>query len=193
MSTAKETGKGKASSTKDSSKTTGTHTGKKSDKTSTGDKGGKATKTGKSSKTKTKASSSISINPAAGAGGISMISPGAASQTYIKIGDVVTFVWNYTSVLVTPSRVDVVATNTDGAWTITSNMTVKETGSVTWNTSDQATPLPMEKYTFVVYDSEEGATAAPKAGYLSPYQNYPFAMYSPRPAASGSGTFPRPR
>lgn len=74
---------------------------------------------------------------------------------------------------------------------MTSNMTVKETGSVTWNTSDEATPLPMEKYTLVVYDAEEGVTAAPKAGYLSPYQGYQFAMYSPRQATDESSMFPR--
>ena len=186
--TAKETGKktDSADNTKSVTKTgdkseasaseTGTQTGKKAKSTKKADKTEKASKT-----------SSVSIDPAGAQGAISMITPAMTSSTYIKIGDEVTFVWNYTNLIVTPSKIDVVASNTDGAWTIASNITCKETGSVVWNTSDEATPLPMESYTFIVYDSEEGPTAVPKAGHLSPYQNYPFAMYSPRnPEGTGS-------
>jgi hypothetical protein len=105
-----------------------------------------------------------------------MVTPAQTAPTYAKIGASVTFVWNYTSILVQPSAVDVVASNTDGVWTIASNMS-----------GNEATPLPMESYTLVIYDSQAGATAVPKPGHLSPYIGYQFAMYKPQPYTPSEG------
>ena len=113
-----------------------------------------------------------------------MLTPASTSTTYYKIGDDVTLVWNYTSLLVTPSAVDVVASNTHGTWTLTQNASVKETGSVIWKTSDDkggSNPLLTDKYTLVVYDAAAGPTAAPKPGHLSSFLNFQFGMYLPRP------------
>jgi hypothetical protein len=115
-----------------------------------------------------------------------MVTPAQTAPTYAKIGASVTFVWNYTSILVQPSAVDVVASNTDGVWTIASNMSVKET-SVVWDTGSEPTPLPMESYTLVIYDSQAGATAVPKPGHLSPYIGYQFAMYKPQQYTPSNG------
>ena len=115
-----------------------------------------------------------------------MITPAQTVPTYAKIGSEITFVWNYTSLLVKPTAVDIIASNTDGVWTVTSNFSAQET-SVVWNTSNEATPLPMESYTFVIYDAAQGVTAVPTPGHLSPYLGYPFAMYSPQPAVPMPG------
>lgn len=114
-----------------------------------------------------------------------MLTPAATTTTYYKIGEDVTFVWNYTSLLVTPTAIDVIATNAAGTWTLTSNASVKETGSLIWHTEDDATtnngqnPLLTDSYTLVVFDAKAGVTAVPSPGYLSPYQNFVFGMYSP--------------
>ena len=148
---------------------------------------GAATTAAKSdAKGTTMPTASVSVPQNAPDGGFSMITPAQTAPTYAKIGAAVTFVWNYTSVLVPPPAVDVIASNSDGVWTIASNMSVKET-SVVWNTSNEATPLPMESYTFVIYDSEAGVTAVPSPGHLSPYIGYQFAMYKPQEYVPSNG------
>lgn len=117
-----------------------------------------------------------------------MVTPAQTAPTYAKIGFPITFVWNYTSLLATPSAVDIIASATDGVWTIGSNMSVHET-SLVWNTSEVATPLPMESYTFMIYDAQAGVTAVPKPGHLSPYIGYQFAMYLPQESSGVPGMF----
>lgn len=110
--------------------------------------------------------------------------PTAAAQ-YYKIGDYITFAWNYTSLSVSPSYIDVIASCSKNreAYTITANMSIAPTGAVTWDTSLDATgvaPLLTEKYTLVIYDAEKGISATPQAGYLSTYQQFSFGMYIPQ-------------
>ena len=110
--------------------------------------------------------------------------PTAAAQ-YYKIGDYITFAWNYTSLSVTPSYIDVIASCSSNreAYTITANMSVAPTGAVTWDTSLDATgvaPLLTDQYTLVIYDTEKGVSATPAAGYLSTYQQFRFGMYIPQ-------------
>lgn len=110
--------------------------------------------------------------------------PIAAAQ-YYKIGDHITFAWNYTSLSVTPSYIDVIAScsSNSEAYTITANMSVAPTGAVTWDTSLDATgvaPLLTDKYTLIIYDAEKGISATPSAGYLSTYQQFRFGMYIPQ-------------
>lgn len=110
--------------------------------------------------------------------------PIAAAQ-YYKIGDHITFAWNYTSLSVTPSYIDVIAScsSNSEAYTITANMSVAPTGAVTWDTSLDATgvaPLLTDRYTLVIYDAEKGISATPSAGYLSTYQQFQFGMYIPQ-------------
>ncbi|KAI7054330.1 hypothetical protein KC343_g23009, partial [Hortaea werneckii] len=118
-SDAKTTGDSEATSTGGDSKSTSTgeKTGEKTDASSATD----SSKTGKSAKSTgtktgktTDSASTTSIDPRLPAGGISMITPNALTSHYYKIGteagkNFVTFAWNYTSLSVTPSAVDVLA------------------------------------------------------------------------------------
>jgi len=110
-----------------------------------------------------------------------MITPSAnAVPTYVKIGDTVTFKWNYTSLVVTPSAVDVVAfcSKNNNYYTISSNQTYNSTGEVTWDTGATATvPLLTESYTLMVYDTEKGPSGAAAPGQLGSSSQYRFGMY----------------
>ncbi|KAJ5696513.1 hypothetical protein N7536_006925 [Penicillium majusculum] len=172
--------------------TTGTNTDTNSD-TETGtatdsETTGTATGTKTTGKSKTTATSSISIDPAAAAGGVSMITPASSSTTYYKIGEDVTFVWNYTSLSVTPSAVNVVASCSLNSmtYTLSSNMTVKQTGSVIWDTGkyqkSATIPLLTASYTLIVYDASKDIDDTASAGHLSSQNGgYVFGMYTPQP------------
>ena len=116
-----------------------------------------------------------------------MVTPAAiAAAQYYKIGDYVTFAWNYTSLSVTPTAIDVLASCSlnNQLYTIALNQSVQPTGAVTWDTGEyQATatiPLLTETYTLVVYDAGSDFTAIPKAGYLAVQDQFQFGMYSPQ-------------
>lgn len=126
-----------------------------------------------------------------------MITPASSSTTYYKIGQDVTFVWNYTSLSVTPSAVNVVASCSlnSQAYTLTSNMSVEQTGSVVWDTGKyQKTatiPLLTASYTLFIYDTSKELGDTASAGYLSSQIGYSFGMYSPQPYTSlGCKFFP---
>ncbi|KAJ5675671.1 hypothetical protein N7462_008568 [Penicillium macrosclerotiorum] len=171
-----------ASSSSDTSSVSST-TGTNSDSTTASDATSTGTKTKTSTKSKTTTTSSISINPAAGAGGISMITPAATSTTYFKIGYNATFVWNYTSLSVTPSAVDVVASCSlnSQTYTLTQNMSVDPTGTMIWDTgafqSSQTVELLTATYTLFVYDADKSLDDTASAGYLSGSVGYSFGMY----------------
>lgn len=118
-----------------------------------------------------------------------MITPSAiAGPQYYKIGDYVTFAWNYTSLVVTPSYIDVMASCSINSqvYTIATNQTVDATtGAVIWDTRNyQATatvPLLTETYKLVVKDAQQDISATPKAGYLGVSDQYTFGMYMPQP------------
>jgi hypothetical protein len=178
-STATDSSSGKKTST-GTAKETGTQTESGTSTETATDKSGKNSKT----KTSTK---STSIDPRLPAGGTSMLIPTAGATTYYKIGDYVTFAWNYTSLLVTPSAVNVLATCTmnSATYTLTSNMSVEETGKVVWDTgkyqANATVPLLTATYTLYVVDVDKdiGDTASP--GHLGSQNGYLFGMYSPQP------------
>ncbi|KAJ5860802.1 uncharacterized protein N7529_008112 [Penicillium soppii] len=191
-STASETASSTTGGTTGTTTGTNTKTGTSTDtatgsETATGKTTGTNTKTGTS---KTTATTSISIDPAAAAGGVSMITPASSSTTYYKIGQDVTFVWNYTSLSVTPSAVNVVASCSlnSQVYTLTSNMSVEQTGSVVWDTGkykQTATiPLLTASYTLFIYDASKELGDTASAGYLSSQIGYSFGMYSPQPYTS---------
>jgi hypothetical protein len=122
------------------------------------------------------------------AGGISMITPNPTlGATYYKIGDWVTFVWNYTSLSVTPSAVNVVASCSvnQQTYTIAANQSVQPTGEVLWDTSsyqaNSRNQLLTNEYTLIVYDAASQITAVPRPGYLGTYNGFTFGMYQPEP------------
>ncbi|KAI9805547.1 MAG: hypothetical protein M1825_000798 [Sarcosagium campestre] len=76
------------------------------------------------------------------AGGIQLITPAPISGSqYYKIGDDITFKWNYTSVSKTPSKIDVLVScsKNQATYTIAANQSVEETGSVLFDSKKFAT------------------------------------------------------
>lgn len=155
----------------------------------------KQTGTNTASKT---ASSSTSIDPRMGAGGVSMLTPTQGATSYYKIGENVTFGWKYTSLAVTPSAINVVASCSmnEGTYTISSNMSVQETGKAIWDTSDYqanaTVPLLTATYTLYIYDAakEMGDTAS--AGHLGSLNQFTFGMYVPKSYTPLDGIFSCP-
>jgi hypothetical protein len=126
-------------------------------------------------------------------GGISMVSPPPISGAqYYKIGDWVTFAWNYTSLKMTPSAIDILATCTanQATYTLAVNQTVKENeaGTVLWDTGAyQATatiPLLTEQYTLIIYEADSSISATARNGYLAVQSQFAFGMYTPQPYTS---------
>jgi len=127
-----------------------------------------------------------------------MVTPAAiAPSQYYKIGDYVTFAWNYTSLSVTPSAIDILASCSlnQQLYTISLNQSVGPTGAVTWDTGEyQATatiPLLTETYTLVIYDAGQDITSIPQAGYLAVQDQFQFGMYSPQPYTPLNGELAR--
>jgi len=127
-----------------------------------------------------------------------MLTPAPLSGAqYFKVGDWVTFAWNYTSLSVTPSAIDVLAScrANQATYTLALNQTVDKTGRVLWDTGAyQATatvPLLTETYTLVIYDAGAagGVSATPKAGYLGVFDQFTFGMYSPQAYTPWAGKF----
>lgn len=129
-----------------------------------------------------------SIDPRLPPGGVEMLTPAPiAGSQYFKIGDYVTFAWNYTSLSVTPSYIDVMASCSvnNQLYTIALNQSVEPTGAVTWDTgayqASATIPLLTETYTLVIYDASKDVNTIPSAGYLGTFDQYQFGMYIPQP------------
>ncbi len=81
-----------------------------------------------------------------------MITPAPiAGRQYYKIGDNVTFAWNYTSLSVTPSAIDILASCSlnQNTYTIAANQSVQSSQALVWDTRKEKTgsaPLPMYVY-----------------------------------------------
>lgn len=126
------------------------------------------------------------VDPRLPAGGVEMITPAAiAGLQLYKVGDFVTFAWNYTSLVVPPSAIDIIASCSanNQAYTIATNQTVGPTGAVTWDTRPSATasaPFLTEKYTLMIYDADKGPSATAQAGYLGTFNQLVFGMYTPQ-------------
>jgi hypothetical protein len=119
-----------------------------------------------------------------------MLTPNIMSGSqFYKIGDYVTFAWNYTSLSATPTAINIMATCTANQqlYTLAVNQTVgNATGAVTWDTGAyQSTalsdPLLTEVYTLIIYDAASSISATAQAGYLAVYDQYSFGMYTPQP------------
>ncbi|KAH6859033.1 hypothetical protein J4E91_007856 [Alternaria rosae] len=137
------------------------------------------------SKTTGKGSKSTSFDARLPAGGLTMVTPNALAGTqFYKVGDWVTFAWNYTSLSVTPSAIDVLASCTanQATYTIAVNISAKQT-EVLWDTKstpDGQAPFLTENYKLLIYDSDLSATAAPRPGYLGAFTGFTFGMYLPQ-------------
>jgi hypothetical protein len=134
-----KTDSSKTDSSKADSATSGASATNKGSKTgsASGTITGSGSATASSNNTKTEKSKTTDIDPRLPAGGIVMLTPSAlAAPSYYKIGDFVTFGWNYTSLSVTPSAIDIVAScqRNDQVYTIAMNQSLNGTQAVTWDT-----------------------------------------------------------
>ncbi len=121
----------------------------------------------------------------------------AALNQFYKVGDFVTFAWNYTSLSVSPKAIDIIATCSANqhTYTLATNQSVGETDAVTWDTGayqkTATIPLLTESYTLIVYDAAKDVSAVAQAGHLGAGQ-FRFAMYTPQPYTPLSGLSPSP-
>lgn len=129
------------------------------------------------------------FNPVDAAGGIAMLTPATTTGSALyRIGETITFVWNYTSLQGTPSAVDVLASCTTATQTVTltQNMTWEATGTFTWDTNKYLqtggqVPLLTAEYALIIHDSDSAVTAAAEAGYLATFDRFKFGLYASRP------------
>lgn len=109
-----------------------------------------------------------------------------------KIGDYVTFKWNYTDLTHTPSGVNLIASASTNSiastWTLTSNMTFETDAAFTWDTAAFQTdavknqqPLVVEMYTLIIFDTESEVTATAGLGSLTANGALTFGMYTGQP------------
>lgn len=163
---------------------------------STGSDGSAASGTGsqRPSRTGSKGSKTTNFDSRLPAGGIAMITPAAiAGPQYYKAGDYITFAWNYTSVKAMPSNVDIFVSCTYGSrtYTLATNQTAQETGSIIWDTIDgyNVDDYAVASYTLIVKDSKQDFTARPSPGYLAVASQFTFGMYTPHPYTPLNGEF----
>jgi hypothetical protein len=117
-----------------------------------------------------------------------------AGAQYYKVGDWVTFAWNYTSLVNPPSAVNVIATCSAASaeWTIAGNMSFAPSHTVFWDTNQyktrQTPQLVLATYTLIIENAEEAkATAQAEAGSLSSVDSFRFGMYPPQEYVPFSG------
>ncbi|KAG6040459.1 hypothetical protein E4U41_000499 [Claviceps citrina] len=128
-------------------------------------------------------------NPPAG---ISMQTPNTYLQPsgLYRVSEYVTWSWNYTSLLGTPTAIDVIVSCSTAreTYTLTANMSFATEVNYVWDTKKQANdaqnPLGNAMYTLIVKDSTAEITQAPEAGYLGAYTGYTFGMYTGLPYTS---------
>ncbi|QPH16848.1 hypothetical protein C2857_001579 [Epichloe festucae Fl1] len=181
--------------TPESSTPSATGTGDSS-ATSTGKAGAKTTdlNTAKATKSGEKGAVTMTANhtefpPDNPPAGISMQTPNTFLQPsgLYKISDYVTWSWNYTSLLGTPTAIDVIVSCSKASetYTLTANMSFATEVNYVWDTKQQANdpqnPLGNAMYTLIVKDSQAQITQAPEAGYLGAYTGYTFGMYTGLP------------
>lgn len=147
---------------------------------------GTAKQTGKGSGTKSGTQTTKTFDPRLPAGGVSMITPNVMTSSYVKINNFVTFAWNYTSLSVTPSAVDILASCSlnQETYTIATNQSITgPTQSVIWDTgayqANATVPLLTATYTLIIHDAAKDVSSTPMAGYLGTYDQFTFGMYTP--------------
>ncbi|KAK7938111.1 uncharacterized protein PG986_014979 [Apiospora aurea] len=146
--------------------------------------GSKPTHTGNSTAEPTHAT----FDPQDPAGGVSMLTPAPVLGTQLyRIGQTITWGWNYTSLQATPTAIDVLVSCSTASktWTLTQNMTYETKGSYTWDTHAYAETAVVDQlltaeYTLLIYDAESSVKATAEAGYLSTFDGFKFGLYKPQ-------------
>jgi hypothetical protein len=149
------------------------------------------------SQSRASSSSFAPIPNSAAAGVLSITQPPQTAVSFFKIaqGQLITFGWNFTYVLATPTHLTVSAVGDNGnTYPVgpTDGIIPGTATQVVWDpyAYDQAnpnTPLAQASYTLHIWD-ERGSDAPRKPGYLQPNSGLKFALYTPQaytPLASG--------
>ncbi|KAK5988778.1 hypothetical protein PT974_10267 [Cladobotryum mycophilum] len=166
----------------DDSKETGTGTGTESGKhTATG------TATDDGDDDSDPEETHTTFNPVDPAAGVQMNTPATnlpIGTALFKIGDYVTFGWNYTSMQGTPTAIDVLVTcsTSSSLWTLTQNMTFQTSAAYVWDTEkqmgDTESPLLTALYTLIIKDSDASISQRPEPGYLGAFTGFTFGLYA---------------
>jgi len=133
----------------------------------------------------------VSIPANAPAGGISFTQPAMTAVSYFKLAPsyTVTFGWNMTDVLVTPTSLTFSAfcSSNKNTYPVGSISVPGTATSLTWvpwayqaGQGGQQTPLVQGTYTLMVQD-ERGTTAIGSAGRFNYNNQLTFAFYTPQP------------
>lgn len=135
-------------------------------------------------------SSTLSIPQTAAAGGITITQPPQTSTSFFKIaqGQYITFAWNFTSLLSTPTHLTVSAVCENGnTYPVgpTDGIIPGTATSVVWDPYgyDQAhpnTPLAQATYQLTIWD-DRGPGSPRQPGLLEPNSALKFALYTPQP------------
>ena len=138
------------------------------------------------------AAQTTDVDPRLPPGGVNMITPSPMETTYYKVGDYVTFAWNYTSLSVSPKKVDVLVSCSanSATYTLSSNVSFEKSATVLWDTGPDETgtaPLLTETYTLMIMEAGKGTSATPEAGHLGAYDQFYFGMYIPQPYTPRAG------
>lgn len=126
------------------------------------------------------------VNANSPAGSIVMVTPAITDEFQLyPIGTQITWVYNYTGVLISPTAINIEAfcSRTQQLYTIAQNYSIKAT-TVVWDTEEyQRTGNPQiaaETYTLYMYDNAVQKTSIPQPGKLGIFRTFTFAMYTPR-------------
>lgn len=137
------------------------------------------------------------IPQTAAAGGITITQPPQTATSFFKIapGNLVTFAWNFTSLLSTPAHLTVSAICDNGnTYPVgpTDGIIPGTATSVVWDVysyqqAHSNTPLAVASYTLYIHD-ERGPNPTRAPGLLEPNSALKFALYTPQaytPLVSG--------
>jgi len=177
--------------TKTTAKGTDSQTGTKATAKGTGSQKATGTITGSAQGTSNgTAAATTQYDERLPAGGVSMQTPNIMSGAqYYRVGDYVTFGWNFTSVLAKPTAINVIASCSANSaeYTIAANLTYDDQMKIVWDTNKYAATATAQQlltntYTLVIENSDEKiATGIAQAGYLGLVNQFTFGMYTPQP------------
>ncbi|TFK63583.1 hypothetical protein BDN72DRAFT_872269 [Pluteus cervinus] len=156
----------------------------------TGNNGNNANGNGNASSQASSSSSGLFIPATAAAGGLTITQPPQTATSFYKIApsQVITFGWNMTSVIATPTHLTVSAVcdngntypvgPTDGV--IAGTATGVTWNPFEWNQAHPELPLVQGNYQLTIWD-DRGPNAARKGGFLVPNSALKFALYTTQP------------
>ena len=142
------------------------------------------------SSSRSTSSSTLSIPQTAPAGGLTITKPPQTATSFFKIApsQPITFAWNMTSVIATPTHLTISAIcdngntypvgPTDGIIPGTATQVVWDVYS--YNQANPNKPLAQATYTLSIWD-DRGPGSMNRGGYLQPNSAVHFALYTPEP------------